>query len=295
MTADRAVREQDLGGERIEFLRRADPAEFLVSPAPIADFIDAFASLTPRPRPGPGWRDPALVVVVDEFQFIANWIEEKRMPPTFVQALKAVLEQQLFHLVVVGLDAMQSFIDRYANEFGVFSKQRVNYLAREYAFDLMDVPIRIGGRNGQSRYRERAQEQIANLTGGNPFYIQRFCFQLVEHMNSSKAPFVTEADVEFVRERLLDEFGPSDFDNLETSGESANTAIAAEKFRGARRGGDQARDGRATLEDVELRCNVENLSTILKDLEAREVVVQELGGYRILVRLYHDWLCRRTA
>ena len=56
-----------------------------------------------------------------------------------------------------------------------------------------------------------------------------------------------------------------------------------------------ARDGRATLEDVERRCNVENLATILKDLEAREVLVQESGGYRILVRLYHDWLCRRTA
>jgi tetratricopeptide (TPR) repeat protein len=295
--ADLVVREQELGGGPIGLLPAGLTREqFLSSPAPVIDFISAFEQFNALAATLPGWRDRAFVVVIDEFQLIGNWIAEQRVPATFVQALKAVLEQRLFHLVVVGLDAMQSFIDRYANEFGVFAKRRVNYLAREYAFALMDLPIRIGGRDGRSRYRERAQEQIYNLTGGNPFYIQRFCFQLVEHMNHSKAPFVTEADVELVREYLLNEFGPSDFDNLETSGESSTTAIAAQAVRAVLTAvATAARDGRATLEDVERRCELPNLAAILKDLEAREVVVQESGGYRILVRLYHDWLCRRTA
>ncbi|MET7423581.1 hypothetical protein [Dactylosporangium sp. NPDC005555] len=296
--ADSVVRERAAKlGKGIEFLPADMTREtFLTSRVPVADFISIFESFNATADGRDEWRMRSFIVLMDEFQFIANWIAEGRVSSTFVQALKAILEQRLFHLVVVGVDAMQSFIDRYANEFGVFDKRRVNYLEPRFALELMDRPIRIGGPNGDSRYRERAQEQILSLTGGNPFYIQRFCYQLVEHMNSSKAPLVTEADVELIREWLLGDFGPSDFDNLETSGESSTTAIATEAVREVLTAvAVAANDGRATIEDVERRCSVPNVVSILKDLEAREVVVQEAGTYRILVRLYHDWLRRRVA
>ncbi|AEV87051.1 cold-shock protein, DNA-binding protein [Actinoplanes sp. SE50] len=296
--ADAVVRQRSAAlGDPIEFLPADLPRdEFLTSRVPVGDFITVFERFNAEAARHSEWRDRAFIVLMDEFQFIATWIAEGRVSSTFVQALKAVLEQRLFHLVVVGLDAMQSFIDKYANEFGVFDKRRVNYLEPRYALELMDRPIRIGGPDGESRYRERAQEQILSLTGGNPFYIQRFCYQLVEHMNSSKAPLVTEADVELVREWLLNEFGPGDFDNLETSGEPSTTAIATEAVREVLTAvAVAANDGRATIEDVERRCSVPNVVSILKDLEAREVVVQEAGAYRILVRLYHDWLRRRVA
>lgn len=296
--ADDVVRQRGAAlGEPIEFLP-ADLTrdEFLTGRVPVGDFITVFERFNAEAATRSQWRDRAFIVLMDEFQFIANWIAEGRVSATFVQALKAVLEQRLFHLVVVGVDAMQSFIDKYANEFGVFDKRRVNYLEPRFALELMDRPIRIGGPEGESRYRERAQEQILSLTGGNPFYIQRFCYQLVEHMNSSKAPLVTEADVELIREWLLGDFGPSDFDNLETSGEPSTTAIATEAVREVLTAvAVAANDGRATIEDVERRCSVPNVVSILKDLEAREVVVQEAGTYRILVRLYHDWLRRRVA
>jgi hypothetical protein len=297
-TADTVVRQRaaDLGTP-IKFLPADLTREdFLTSRVPVGDFITVFERFNAEAASRSEWRGRAFIVLMDEFQFIANWIAEGRVPSTFVQALKAVLEQRLFHLVVVGVDAMQSFIDRYANEFGVFDKRRVNYLEPRFALELMDRPIRIGGPDGDSRYRERAQEQILSLTGGNPFYIQRFCYQLVEHMNSSKAPLVTEADVELIREWLLGDFGPSDFDNLETSGEPSTTATATEAVREVLTAvAVAANDGRATIEDVERRCSVPNVVSILKDLEAREVVVQEAGTYRILVRLYHDWLRQRVA
>jgi hypothetical protein len=296
--ADDVVRQRAAAlGEPIEFLP-ADLTrdEFLIGRVPVSDFITVFERFNAGAASRSEWCDQAFIVLIDEFQFIANWIADGRVSPTFVQALKAILEQRLFHLVVVGVDAMQSFIDKYPNEFGVFDKRRVNYLEPRFALELMDRPIRIGGPNGESRYRERAQEQILRLTGGNPFYIQRFCYQLVEHMNSSKAPLVTEADVELIREWLLGDFGPSDFDNLETSGEPSATAIATEAVREVLTAvAVAANDGRATIEDVERRCSVPNVVSILKDLEAREVVVQEAGTYRILVRLYHDWLRRRVA
>ena len=52
---------------------------------------------------------------------------------------------------------------------------------------LIDEPIRIGGRQGDSRYREQAIDRILNLTAGSPFYIQIICNRLVEYMNVKHA------------------------------------------------------------------------------------------------------------
>lgn len=289
-------RAHDLGSEHTFLPADVTRESFLISSAPVVDFIKFFVRYNETVAMDGEWRDRPFVVMIDEFQFVANWIAAGFIAPTFLQALKAILESRLFHLVVVGLDAMQSFIDRYPNEFGVFSKRRVNYLERTHAFELMDRPIRISGDDGESRYRERAQDQILELTGGNPFYIQRFCFELVEHMNQSKAPLATQADVDLIRDKLLEEFGTSDFDNLETSGAPAGTSWSAEAVREVLSAVAIASgDGRATLAEIQQHYGGTDLEAALMDLEAREVLTYQSGGYRILVRLYHEWLRRRMA
>jgi hypothetical protein len=294
-TANKVVKAADVVEPVPNFLPDGiDRDAFLSSPVPVVDFISYFETFITLARNLPTWSHKPFVVMIDEFQYVSYWIDQGLVQPTFVQALKAILERRLFHLVVVGVDVMQTFIDRYANEFGVFSKQRVNYLDVQSAHDLIDLPIRIGGPSGESRYRESAIAQIVALTGGNPFYIQRFCSELVNHMNASRAPYVTQADVELVREALLAALTMADFDNLELSGDPHSTPIPAETARAVLAAIANA-DGAATFDDIATRCDELQLEYVLKDLEAREVVVHEQGGYRILVQLYRDWLRRRTA
>ena len=159
---------------------------------------------------------------------------------------------------------------------------------------LIDEPIRIGGRNGESRYREQAVKRILALTAGSPFYIQIFCNRLVEYMNRQKAIYITEANVENVKDELIsgvNALGRDKFENLFNSGDTSQDAISDE-------------DTLNVLTDIALNsrtgpCNLSNIicktqkpiDTILNDLVNREVVERSKGEYyQIRVQLFEEWL-----
>jgi tetratricopeptide (TPR) repeat protein len=165
--------------------------EFLTSEEPVHDC----AKYIERHREGIQGTQPPLIVLIDEFQYIDRWIRMGLLSPSFMQAFKALIERRLFHLVIVGQDALDRLIQQDPNVFGVFHKERVTYLAEPDARALIENPIRIEeGDRTTSRYREHAVSQIIELTGGSAFYIQRFCSYLVEYMNAERAPVVTESN-----------------------------------------------------------------------------------------------------
>ncbi len=207
---------------------------------------------------------------------------------------KAILQENYFSAVLVGQDVMPKFKQRYPNEFGTTQDERVTYLKREDAVRLIDEPIRIGGRQGESRYREKAIDRIIDLTAGSPFYIQIICNRLVEYMNRKRARLVTEADVEQVKEELIrgaNALGIDKFDNLLNSGDISEDAIS-----------DQ--DARSVLTAIALNsqtgpCSRYNIlcetcapiDCILDDLIRRDVIERERGNYySIRVGLFRDWL-----
>ena len=188
---------------------------------------------------------------------------------------------------------MPKFKLRFPNEFGTTQDERVTYLRKEDAIRLIDEPIRIGGRQGESRYREQAIETIFALTAGSPFYIQIVCNRLVEYMNRKRAKFVTEADVKQVRNDLITGVNALDigkFDNLINSGDTSPDAISDE-------------DALKVLTEIALNsrtglCNRNNIACetktpvdeILRDLVTREVIEQRGQNYRIRVELFKEWL-----
>jgi hypothetical protein len=140
-------------------------------------------------------------------------------------------------------------------------------------------------------------DRIVELTGGSPYYIQKFCSALVEQMNDNRAPLVTEADVELVRDRLLEQIPEGDFDNLETAGYTGQNAPTKEQYRQVLLAiAIATRDGTATMERVhEYFRGTGNLEKLLDDLVIRDVVRKQSAAYRIVVRLYQDWLLLRHA
>ena len=123
---------------------------------------------------------------------------------------------------------MPKFKQKFANEFGTTQDERVNYLKHDDAIRLIDEPIHIGGKQGESRYREQAIERILDLTAGSPFYIQIICNRLVEYMNRKHIMLVTEADVEYVKNELVqgvNALSQDKFENLINSGDTSDDAI----------------------------------------------------------------------
>lgn len=268
--------------------------EFYEHPSPLVKFRDVFDTFKRQTRLTEGWKGIQAVLLIDEFSYIYGQIAAGKVPELFMKNWKALLQENYFSVVLAGQDVMPKFKQRFPNEFGTTQDERVSYLKREDAIMLIDEPIRIGGRNGESRYRERAIERIIELTAGSPFYIQIICDRIVKYMNRKRASLITEADVEQVKNELIrgvNALGLDKFDNLINSGDTSEDAISDE-------------DALKVLKAIAVNsqtgpCNRNSISCetqkpvdlILEDLVNREVIERERGRYyRIRVGLFRDWL-----
>ena len=269
--------------------------EFYEHPSPLVKFRDMLDDYKRQSARVEGWKNIQAVLLIDEFSYIYSQIISGKIPESFMKNWKALLQENYFSVVLVGQDVMPKFKQRFPNEFGTTQDERVSYLKREDAIRLIDEPIRIGGRNGESRYRERAIERILELTAGSPFYIQIVCDRLVRYMNRKRASLVTEADVEQVKTELVqgvNALGLDKFDNLINSGDTSEDAISdadALKVLKAIAINSQA-TGSCSRDSIS--CETERpIDLILDDLVNREVIERERGRYyRIRVGLFRDWL-----
>ncbi len=274
---------EHLAPPKLEFPRYAD-----FQAEPMIHFHGFMESFRRACRRTPAWSDCRLILLVDEFSYLYREIESERVPENFMKTWKALVERGYFHTVLVGQDFMPRFKNRFPNEFGVTLDERITYLAKKPAEELIENPIRI---QGESRFRGRARERILELTAGSPYYLQIFCHNLVEYMNEKQAKYCTDSDVEQVKERLV----------------SGVHALEFDKFDNLIGAGDESPHRRAQLESL-LRaisktkagwwCRNEigglaeaDLDDVLVDLVQRHVLEQKSEDYyRIRVGLFHDWL-----
>ncbi len=242
----------------------------------------------------PEWRNIRPILFIDEFSYIYEYITKGKIPETFMKNWKALLQENYFNAVLVGQDVMPKFKQRFPNEFGTTQDERVTYLRREDAIRLIDEPIRIGGRYGESRYRERAIERILDLTAGSPFYIQILCNRLVEYMNRKRASLVTEADVEHVKDELIrgvNALGLDKFDNLINSGDTSDDAISDEDaLKVLTAIAVNSKTGPCSRSSIACETRIP-VDVILDDLVKRDVLERERGQYySIRVGLFKEWL-----
>lgn len=268
--------------------------EFYSYPNPQQYFVDIFKNFKRQISKQEDWCGVRIVLLIDEFQYIYARIVDGKIPKSFMQSWKAFLQANYFHTVLVGQDVMPKFKADFPNEFGTTQDERVTYLKPDDARKLIDDPIRIGGRQGDSRYREQAIERILDLTAGSPFYIQIICNRLVEYMNVKHAGLVTEADVEQVKNELIRDvnaLGLDKFDNLINSGDTSPDAISDEDaLKVLKVIADNSSKTDLCPFD---RINCETCSPvdmILEDLEKRDVVERRDRSYKIQVGLFKEWL-----
>ena len=269
-------------------------AEFYQHPSPLVLFRDVFEGFRRATTRFADWKKMRVVLLIDEFSYIYGYIAKGLIPETFMKNWKALLQDNFFNAVLVGQDVMPKFKQRFPNEFGTTQDERVTYLRREDAIRLIDEPIRIGGRDGKSRYRERAIERILELTAGSPFYIQILCNRLVEYMNRKRASLITEADVEQVKDELIsgiNALGIDKFDNLINSGDISPDAINDEDvLKVVASIAKNSSTGPCSRSSIACETTIP-VDEILDDLVRRDVVERERGQYySIRVGLFREWL-----
>jgi hypothetical protein len=268
--------------------------EFYRHNSPLMIFRDVFERFRRNASKLSDWNSVRPILLIDEFSYIYEFIAAKRIPDVFMKNWKALLQENYFNAVLVGQDVMPKFKQHFPNEFGTTQDERVTYLRRDDARRLIDEPIRMGGVQGESRYREKAVDRIIDLTAGSPFYIQILCNRLVEYMNRKRASLVTEADVEQVKDELIrgvNALGQDKFDNLINSGDTSNDAISDDDaLKVLMAIAVNSRTGPCSRSNID--CETQTpLDDVLEDLVKRDVIERERGHYySIRVGLFKEWL-----
>jgi len=268
--------------------------EFYEHPSPLILLKSIFDGYVTQASKLNDWKDMRIVLLIDEFSYIYDLILKGKISELFMKNWKALLQENYFSAVLAGQDVMPKFKQKFPNEFGTTQDERVSYLRREDAIKLIDEPIRIGGKKGESRYRERAIERILDLTAGSPFYIQIICNRLVEYMNRKRAMLVTEADVEYVKNELVrgvNALGEDKFDNLIDSGDTSEDAICREDILNVLKEiARNSKTGACSRSSITCETNTP-IDKILDDLVMRDVLERERGHfYQIRVGLFKEWL-----
>ncbi|WP_144018174.1 tetratricopeptide repeat protein [Planktothrix rubescens] len=240
------------------------------------------------------YKEATIMLLIDEFSYIYGEIMRGRIRDTFMKSWKALLEKRHFGAVLVGQDTMPQFIAHFPNEFQVAESQRISYLADDDARCLIINPILIPDTK-ESRYKGDAVNLLLRLTAGSPYYIQIFCNRLVEYMNRKKAIYVTDADIETIKEDLISGHNSLDdsvFDNLISAGDSSIDDIGKEDALAVLR--DIANGARiqSHCDRSAINCHTSQpIDKILDNFVGREVIEKQgTSLYRIKVGLFKEWL-----
>lgn len=291
------LRREEMGYSQLNLVFPTD-LELYGHPAPLSYFSDLFEDFKDTIARRPDWASVRAVLLIDEFTYLYGYIMKGALSLDFMKNWKALLQRNFFSTVLAGQDVMPKFIQAFPNEFGTTEDRQVGYLDAEAARALIDEPIRIGGKSGESRYREKADDLIFELSAGNPFYIQIICSRLVENMLSKRQRLATKADVERIRDKLIrgvDALKLSDFENLINPADILPTALSAtvdedalQILKVVARNTQQV----STCARGEIVCETKKpVDEILEDLVHRSVLDCERGSfYRIRVGLFKEWL-----
>lgn len=138
------------------------------------------------------------IVGIDEFTYLYDYYLEdcegrREKVRTFLRSIKALLEEQLFHLLIIGQESVIQMQRTFTNEFAIWRPHRLSYLDENSVKDLVDAPIAELQDNGEkkSRYRGNAFSDLFRLTGGQPWFTQMFCIRMVEYLNTHKISDIT--------------------------------------------------------------------------------------------------------
>ena len=243
-----------------------------------------------------GWLEPRIVLLIDEFTYIYDDICAGLVQPTFMRSWKALLQKGLFQAVLIGQDTMPAFMNRFPNEFGSVTPERISYLSKDEAEDLAEKPISLAGR---SRYKGNSLQQVLKLTGRSPYYMQIVCDQLVTRLNKHCRSFITASDVEaVVRELSIGSrrLSRTEFDPLIGSGgmlssdqeESYLSLLSAIARQTSSSGVYRDPLIRSVKLDEKLA------DRFLTDLQERDVIQRDSAGrISITVGLFAYWLRQR--
>jgi hypothetical protein len=147
-----------------------------------------------------------LVVIVDEFDDLDPAFYTGERGRQFVKALRSLSEVGLTFFFV-GSERMDAIYARHAIELNKWVNVALDRLeAFADCRELILKPVQ-----GSLDFDDAAVVFIVAYCGGNPFYMQLFCFEVFKRCVEDHRTFISTADIQIVRQHLLRSLGKTNF------------------------------------------------------------------------------------
>ena len=123
-----------------------------------------------------------------------------------MRELKALLEERIFNLLIIGQESVVQLQKDFPNEFAILRLHRLTYLREEDVRRLADHPIMKIRDNGErvSRFKGKALSRLFYLTAGQPWFTQMFCRALVDYLNENRLHDIVEDSIDAVERSLCE-------------------------------------------------------------------------------------------
>lgn len=153
-----------------------DPLPFSDSYTGRRSFSRLLDALHPLMTPG-----EKLILAIDEFELIQEAMAEGKLDSELLGYLRAVNHQYPWlGFIFAGLHTLEEMGGAYYSHFYSQAEYfRVSYLDEKNARKLIRAPHP----DFALEYRDDAVDEILSLTGGQPFLLQRLCWELVHRWN----------------------------------------------------------------------------------------------------------------
>lgn len=235
-----------------------------------------------------------LILLFDEYELFEDKIDAGILTDNVLRILSSLMEHLPTFLIFTGSQFLEQ---RRKSYWGILAKatshQRISYLSREDATRLVREPVA-----ESVVYGSGVVDSILRLTGGQPFYTQAVCQNLVDTLNEERTNEVTPEILAEVTEHLVETPLPQMiflWQRLEQD-QKLTLALVAECLENDARYAT-ADEVEQTLRRSKYPVNLTKpaIATALEALREQELLEadrEQPRGYRFCMDLWRVWIRR---
>ncbi|UPT88422.1 ATP-binding protein [Bradyrhizobium barranii subsp. apii] len=175
-------------------------AEFGASIGRLVPFIEQLGARYPRQK---------FIVIIDEFDDLDSSFYTGERGKQFVKALRSLSEVGLTFFFV-GSERMEAIYQHHQADLNKWTNVHLDRIdIRSECRSLIVNPV-----IDVIEFSREAVDLIIDFCGGNPFYINNFCYQVFERCLQEHRTFVDDNDTIAAQTQLLRALGPTNFSHF---------------------------------------------------------------------------------
>ncbi|WP_441232765.1 phosphoribosyltransferase-like protein [Bradyrhizobium sp. 1200_D9_N1_1] len=175
-------------------------SEFGAGMGRLVPFVEGLVARTPKRK---------LAVVIDEFDDLDPTFYTGERGKQFVKSLRSLSEVGVTFFFV-GSERMEAIFTRHQADLNKWTNVKLDRIdSHSECRSLIINPVA-----GELEFSDQAVDFIIDYCGGNPFYINNFCYQIFERCLQEHRTFVDDNDTDAVRHQLLRALGATNFSHF---------------------------------------------------------------------------------